>query len=565
MDPQTKRCKNCEQEFTIDPEDFQFYEKLKVTSPTWCPDCRQRRRYAWRNERILYRRNCDLCGKSTVTIYSANKPYKVYCPSCWWSDKWSAKEFGVDFDFTKPFFEQFQQLQLKTPRISLLTKNSVNSEYTNHGNNNKNCYRCYCVYDSEDLLYSTNVWKKAKDCCDCYHLDEGTELLYECIDCYRCYGCQFGIQLRDSTDCFYCYDCRNCQNCFMSYNLRNKQYCILNQQYSKEEYTRKVAEYKLETYEGRRKAYEIFIDIIRSKALHRFAQIEKSENVSGNMIFGSKNAKHAFDADRTEDSKFAYVSPDVKDTMDSYHYGFKCELIYESHAVVHDYKALFCHLSYDDSDIMYCDSCHNSENLFGCVGIIKGSYMIFNKQYSKEEYEALKNKIIFNMKRTGEFGEFFPPQISPFGYNETQGQVYMPMTKDEVLAKGWKWEDLIPGTFGKETLKPEDIPSAIDDVPDSLIKDALRCIKCSKNYNVVQSELQFYKKGKIPIPRLCPECRYEQRISLRPPRKLWHRQCMCSKQHPHHSGKCANEFETSYAPDREETVYCEQCYQTEVA
>ena len=28
---------------------------------------------------------------------------------------------------------------------------------------------------------------------------------------------------------------------------------------------------------------------------------------------------------------------------------------------------------------------------------------------------------------------------------------------------------------------------------------------------------------------------------------------------------CKNEFETSYAPDRPEIVYCEQCYNEEVA
>jgi hypothetical protein len=47
--------------------------------------------------------------------------------------------------------------------------------------------------------------------------------------------------------------------------------------------------------------------------------------------------------------------------------------------------------------------------------------------------------------------------------------------------------------------------------------------------------------------------------------KLWHRQCMCSKNHPHHGGRCSNEFETSYSPDRKEIVYCEQCYNSEVA
>ncbi|MEK7212136.1 MAG: zinc-ribbon domain containing protein [Patescibacteria group bacterium] len=64
----TKTCQNCRNEFTLDSEDLNFYKQVKVPPPTWCPECRARRRYAWRNERVMYRRDCDLCGKSTVTI-----------------------------------------------------------------------------------------------------------------------------------------------------------------------------------------------------------------------------------------------------------------------------------------------------------------------------------------------------------------------------------------------------------------------------------------------------------------------------------------------------------------
>ncbi|MBI4119570.1 MAG: hypothetical protein HY456_01835 [Parcubacteria group bacterium] len=35
--------------------------------------------------------------------------------------------------------------------------------------------------------------------------------------------------------------------------------------------------------------------------------------------------------------------------------------------------------------------------------------------------------------------------------------------------------------------------------------------------------------------------------------------------HFHGEDHCPNEFETSYAPERSEIVYCEQCYNAEVA
>ena len=572
MNQETKNCQNCKEKFTIEPEDFQFYEKVAVPAPTQCSDCRQQRRYAWRNERVFYRRNCDLCNKSTVTIYSPNKPYKVYCPPCWWSDSWDAFQYGQDFNFSRPFFEQFQELQLKAPRIALLTKNSVNSEYTNHSGDNKNCYLCISTFNSENCLYTTNVWDGAKDSMDCYRIEGKDELLYECIDSQNCYQCQYGMLLKDCTDCLYCYDCRGCSYCFLSVNLRNKQYHILNISYTKEEYFKKLNEYRLGSFAERKRLYDRYLELIKEKALHKFTFIERSNNVSGNMIINSKNSHHIFDATAVEDTKYGIICLDLKDSMDSYHYGFACEIIYESHAVVHGYNILFSHLCYDDSHLAYCDTCHNSENLFGCVSIKKGQYCIFNKQYSEAGYKELKEKIINHMRSTGEYGEFFPVKFSPFGYNETQGQVYMPLSKEEVQKRGWKWENVVPGTFGKETIKSEDIPDDINDVQDSIIDEALTCIECSKNYNIVKPELDLYRRMKVPIPRLCPDCRYLQRITLRLPRQLWHRQCMCNYQvyknttkHPHHpEGKCPNEFETSYDPKRKEIVYCEACYQAEV-
>ena len=259
------------------------------------------------------------------------------------------------------------------------------------------------------------------------------------------------------------------------------------------------------------------------------------------------------------------------------------ELCYELQGCTRVSNCQFCHLCYDNMNVMYSDTCQNSQNLFGCVSVKKGEYMIFNKKYSKVDYEALKEKIIEHMKKTGEYGEFFPPEIAPVYYNETQGNLYMPMTKEEVLAKGWQWEDNIPGTFGKETISSVSIPDKIEDVPDSYLSEIFACVACSKNYNVTKNELLFYRKESIPFPRKCPNCRYKRRFNLRPARKLWHRTCMCGStsspstmiNHSHGANKCLVEFETCYPPDlryaegsgearRPEKIYCEKCYNSEV-
>ena len=565
MESQTKKCKSCEKDFVIEVADFDFYEKIKVPPPTLCFICRQQRRYAWRNERTLYRRNCDLCQKNMVTIYSPNKPYKVYCNECWWSDKWDPATYGRDFDFSRPFFEQFSELQREAPRMALLNKNSVNSEYTNHSGNNRNAYLSFCAFDSENIMYSTWVMKNSRDCTDCSFIYEKGERLFECTDSRSSYQCQYGTFLKDCSSCLYCYDCHGCNDCFMSSNLRNKSYVFRNEQLTREEYLEKMKEIDLSSYEVREKLNKEFEELKVNQAVHRYTISERNINSIGSLIYDCKNVVTAFEVNKSEDAKYIYGGLELKGCMDIYHAGYGTELCYELHGCTRSPNCQFCHLCYDDVNVMYSDTCQNSQNLFGCVCVKKGEYMIFNKKYSKEDYFALKEKIIEHMKSTGEFGEFFPPSIAPVYYNETQGNMYMPLSKDEVLAKGWHWEDNVPGTFGKETISVNDIPDRIGDVDDTIIKEIFACSACNKNYNISQNELLFYKKENLPLPRKCPNCRYKRRFDMRPARRLWHRVCMCDRSHTHHTGGvCEVEFETCYAPERPEQVYCEQCYQQEV-
>ncbi|OGI94560.1 hypothetical protein A3A03_03460 [Candidatus Nomurabacteria bacterium RIFCSPLOWO2_01_FULL_40_18] len=564
MNQETKNCKNCQKDFTIETEDFNFYEKIKVTPPTWCPECRQLRRYAWRNERILYRRNCDLCGKSTVTIYSQNKPYKVYCNECWWGDGWDFTSYGRDFDFTRPFFEQFAELQRDVPRMALLNKRSVNSEYTNHSGDNKNVYLSFSVFDCENIMYSTWIMKNSRDCMDCGYIAGKGERLYEVVDSRTSYQCQYSIFLKDCSNCLYCYDCRGCNECFMSSNLRNKSYVFKNKQYTREEYLKKMKEYELSSFATREGLNKEFQDLIIQDAIHRYVVSERNINCIGSLIFDCRNVFQSFEMEKAEDCKYMYGSIEPRGCMDLYHVGYNTELSYECQGCTRLSNCQFCHLCYDNMNVMYSDTCQNSQNLFGCVSVKKGEYMIFNKKYSKTEYEKLKEKIIEHMKKTDEYGEFFPPQIAPVYYNETQGNLYMPMTKDEVLAKGWHWEENIPGTFGKETIPSASIPDKIEDIPDSYLNEIFSCINCSKNYNVTRNELLFYRKENVPFPRRCPNCRYKRRFDLRLARALWHRKCMCDKDSHGHNKSCPAEFETCYSPERIEKVYCESCYNKEV-
>jgi hypothetical protein len=109
-------------------------------------------------------------------------------------------------------------------------------------------------------------------------------------------------------------------------------------------------------------------------------------------------------------------------------------------------------------------------------------------------------------------------------------------------------------------------------VDDSILQETIGCQhegkcthQCTTAFKIIGEELSFYRRMNLPLPRLCPNCRHYERLAQRNPLRLWHRGCMCDKAtHQHGTGHCSNEFETSYAPERKEIVYCEQCYNAEV-
>lgn len=546
-----KECKKCNNAFTITESDQAFYKKMTTLEPTLCPGCRQQRRTAFRNERNLYKRKCDMSDRDIISNYSPDKPYKVYGYNEWWGDNWDPLDYGVEFDFNKPFFEQFNKLLLSVPRLYLYNPHSENSEYTNHCYHNKNCYLIFNAAYNEDIYYSTNLIVKCKDCSDCITV-KNSELLYWSIYAKNCHNSKFLVHSSNCRDSAFLYDCKNCSNCFMCSNLRNKQYHIENQSYSKEEYERKMNEYKLGKYSELQTLKEKFIKFVKDYAVHKNLHIENSENCNGDYIFNSKNVLWTFFADKCEDIAYCFDALENKDCLDTYESSINCELQYECYACNESSMMKFCTLCQFSHNLEYCDYCFNCKDCFGCTGLKKKQYCIFNKQYSLEEYTNLKNRIIEHMKQIGEYGKFFPISLSPFGYNESVAQEYYPLTEQEAQSEQFKWKNI-----DKKEYKPSyyTIADDIKDVPNSITNEVLSCENCSKNYKIIPQEVEFYKKLSIPIPRKCFDCRHEERIKhFRNPRKLWNKNC----------SQCGAIIPTSYSPGSVKKIYCEKCYLQEV-
>lgn len=563
-----KRC-SCGEEFPITDKDLEFYEKVspvfdwkkyQIPTPTLCPDCRNQRRLSWRNERKLYRSKCWVTNKNIISLYSPDKKYKLYEQKYWWGDDWNPMDYGRDFDFSRIFFDQFDEFLKLVPDMALIQDNNENSQYTNDCFQSKNCYYLFTSNTNQDCYY----WDAIFWCKNCLEVLWwlNCENCFEIIKCTNCMWCFYGLNLTNCANCFYATNCESCTDCSFCVELKNQKYCILNKQYTKQDYEIIMNEIKndLNKLEAIKLDYQNLIKKIPRKAL----SIISCDNVFWDQIESAKNCENCFDSYSIEDCKFLYSVWRVSDSYD-------CNITWTLDRI--NYKAyewlsvpwinewIFNISCWFWNNISYCRNCFYSSNLFGCVWLRNKEYCIFNKQYTKQEYEKLVPQIIEHMKKTWEWWEFFPTKISPFGYNETIANEYYPLDYEEAILRWYKREIKeypinVPEWMSK--LDSKDLPENLEELSkeeiEKILNSAIICKLSWKPYRIVKQELDFYRKYNLSIPIKHPDIRHMERIKKRAERKLYLRKCDC----------CGIEMISVYPQESDYKVYCEECYNKEI-
>jgi len=294
-----------------------------------------------------------------------------------------------------------------------------------------------------------------------------------------------------------------------------------------------------------------------------------------------------------EDCRYVLFGGRAKDVMDV-NTGDGLEFSYEnSTSGVEAYGIKFSSDAWPQvHNLEYCDSCRSGvRDLFGCIALREKQYCIFNRQYSQKKYQVLVSKIKEHMDtlpyadakgRIYKYGEFFPVETAPFAYNESMAHDWFPLTESQVIAEGWRWREEADRAAVIDIF-PNDLPDHVKDTDESIVGKTIGCLhaglsaggcnqKCTLGFRIIPSEFEFYRSKNIALPRLCPNCRHYERMRRLTTYKLYERQCVCddvlyqnTSQHPHHKEvRCPNIFQSPYAPERPEIVYCEQCYQSEV-
>ena len=432
---ENKNCQNCKQDFTIEPDDFSFYEKMKVPVPNICPTCRFQMKALFRNETTLYSgRECDLCKKSIITMYNPKSPYIIYCRDCFYSDKWDPRHYALDYDPSQSFIDQMKELLIKVPKINLYSTSgegpNINSEYISMASGCKNCYLVFNTSVAEELMYSRGV-RDGRDSSDIY-FGTSFERCYESINIQQSSGVIFGQNIISCVDCTFILNGSGLTNCFGCVNLRNKSNCWFNEQLTHEEYTLRLkgvlgSYSKMEEMRGKFKEFSLQFPRKENNNL-------KTIDSTGDYLFECKNVQDSFEVTKSEDCRYLFSSKSIKDSLGTIGYGTSCERLLEVVATGHSINVIGSYGPENCRDILYGFYIKNCQNCIGCDALQNAKFSILNKEYSRDEYEKIREKIITELSNNGMYGLIMPPLIAPFAYNETIAQDNFPLSKEEALA-----------------------------------------------------------------------------------------------------------------------------------
>ena len=566
-----KKCRISWQEFPIYKSDLDFYDKIsptfevseeyakefieknsdvkdsfeykdwklkaKIPSPTLCPEERCRRRFSFANEMKLYVRTCDISGKQIISTFSPYKPYKVYSQELRF--KWNRNGPYCEYN-QQNFTDSFKFLLKNTPVAGKSVSNWDNCEYTNYTVDSKNSYMSFDSVWLNNCLF-VREWVDSENCIDCECITECNNC-FSCIKIEKCFWLLYSEKCLNCSNSSYLYNCVWCHDCFNCTNLQNKSYCISNQQYSKEEYENFLENQKFEQLSN-----QSFLG----------CKQDNCDNCYWNNLSNCKDS--FFVAELTNCKNVKYTRDDiwmeyVYDCMGSY-----SKASIEMFFWFKSYHCGFCLESRINENALYCFSCYNSKNIFWCVWLQNKEYCIYNKQYTKEEYNQIVPQIITQMIRDKERWEYFNPQLSYFWYNESFAMSYYPLTKQEAIRLWYKREDY-EASFPKveKIVQWKDLPKQWcgiikekkPEILEKILNYAIICKVSQRPFRVTKQEIEFYVKHNLPLPTKHPDVRHQERFDKKDPIIMNLIKC----------DECWDEMLSIYKSWKWKKILCEKCF-----
>ncbi len=509
-----RTCRISGKEFTISDQEIALLEKISpviwgerfpIPLPTLCPEERLRRRAQFKNYFFLHKRKSDLSWKEIISTFSSTAKSTIWDQSEWWDSTEDLLSYWQDIDWKMSFNEQCASFMRKVPQISLDNeyKSLENSEYVNGNGKSKNCYLISNGHNNENCLYGFHIFENT-NILNCNYTRFSENCSHSCY-LWKSYDVHLSFDMSECRNSWYSFSCEWSQYLLGCVGLKNEKYRILNTPCSETQFAEVLGRLKKDS--SFKKDFESQVyDLIDKIGIEKHI-LTGSQDSSGDFCYNSKNALECLSSSNVEDSAYIQDSFLINDSMDISAWWDNTSLSYDCIAVGKNIANYYWSQWSFDGGIynFYTQNCIGCSYLFGCSGLRLKSYCIFNKQYSKEDWEIQVKKLIRKMQETGEWGEFWDPKYAWYPYDASYAMTLLPLTKEEVLARGLEWSNYESKPEGiTKTIPSEKLPNEIWVIPDDVLNWALICKKTWKPYKIQPLELDMHRRFGISLPKTHP-------------------------------------------------------------
>ncbi len=421
--------------------------------------------------------------------------------------EWFEKDFlshGREYQLDRPFFEQWRELQLAVPmpasRNHVEPVNSI--AFVSQGDEDS-----YFVGASKTKrTYYAHAAMDVEDCAEVYESSK----LQECFnvaDSSRLHRCSF---VRASYDCLnssFLFDCRNCEFCFGATNKRNKKYLWWNEQLTKEEWEKRRAEVDLGSRAVVSEQMQRFRTFVRERAVWPENFNDHAIDSTGEYLFKTTRVMDSYlCGEGAIDQYFCNFSFGQSENNAFTGYPVNGSDMY-SCASISGRRQKFCFLTIRSENMEYCMLCYNCTDCFGCIGLQRKQFCIFNKQYTEEEYWKRVDALRCTMLDRGEYGEFYPAGFSPSYPGDSGAMYWFGATKEELKKMGvMEFEPESLGAIGEELADPSkmrnvsELPDYVRDLTDDWIGVPLFDPVANRRFAMIRPEVEFYRRMNVAPP-----------------------------------------------------------------
>lgn len=518
--PITRTCRISWSEFTISDQEIAILEKLSpvigdkkisIPLPTLSPQERERRRFQWRNYFNLSKWVCTKTGAPIISTFPKGSQYIVYSQSEWWKKEWDPMAAWEDIDPARGVSDQYYSIIRRIPHPALDNAylDQENCDFINGNGKAKDCYlisnantveKClygYFLFNSSGIT-NANYVRFSENCSHSTHI-------------WKCYNVHYAFDTSETRDSRYVFSVIGGSYLLGCVGVHNATYQILNQSCSQKDYESTLE--KLKYDETFTRAFEIKFQELICSVWISDTILSGSTDSSGDFCYDSKNAHHCYACGEIVDSAYISDSFNVQDSMDISQWGENTTLAYDSWVIGQNVSRIYfsSNIWWGSHDIYYSVKCMGCSYLWGCSNLTNATYCIYNKQYSKVDWEREVLALIERMRSTKEWGEFLDSKYALYPYDVSFAMMKFPLTKSEALARWLTWIDYSDTIeWVTRTIPAEKLPFDIREIPDDVLNWAIKCRITGKPYKIQPMELQFYRKFSLPLPKLHPMERVKQ-------------------------------------------------------